>query len=125
VIDRWEYYGASGELLRVGGSSIGDGLQDIWVRVAGDERRVDTSTRRDGVVDRREIYRGDVLVRVEADTNHDGLPDTWQEFENGALRRLLLDERRRLGQPTRQVVYEPGGGVRVEALPEGGHAVPR
>lgn len=118
LVDRWEYYGADGNLLRIGGSSRGDGLEDTWVRTRGEERLVDISTRRDGRVDRREIYRGETLVRAESDTNHDSMTDRWEEFSNGAIARVLLDEERRLGRPTRRILYE-GGQARVETDADG------
>jgi hypothetical protein len=116
LVDRWEYYDASGSLLRIGGSSEGDGREDTWVRTAGDERHVETSTRRDGTVDRREIYRADRLLRAESDTNHDGLPDMWQAFEAGVLTELLVDDDKRHGRPTRRVVYAANGTARVDML---------
>ncbi len=116
VIDRWEYYGDSGELLRIGASSAADGREDTWVRTTGDERDVEISTRRDGTVDRREMYSAGRLVRVELDTDHDGLPDMWERFENGVVTELLLDEAKRDGRPTRRVVYGAGGTARVEIL---------
>jgi hypothetical protein len=115
-IDRWEYYGPSGELQRIGASTQLDGREDTWVRTAGGERHVEISTRRDGTVDRRESYRGETLVRTEADTNHDGLPDTWQEFSEGALVRLLLDESGRSGRPTRRIHYARDGTARIERI---------
>ena len=115
-IDRWEYYGPAGELLRLGSSTEGDGREDSWLLFSGDERHVDISTRRDGIADRRERYSGDELVGTQADTDHDGLPDTWEEFENGALARVLFDETKRVGRPTRRIVYAPGGGARVEQI---------
>jgi hypothetical protein len=118
VVDRWEYYSADGSLQRVGGSSRGDGLEDTWVRTRGDERLVDISTRRDGRVDRREIYRAETLVRVESDTNHDRMTDRWEEFSDGAIARVLLDEERRLGRPTRRILYE-GGQARIETDADG------
>jgi hypothetical protein len=121
-IDRWEYYGAGGELLRIGASTLADGREDTWVVLAGahgaqaDERRVDLSTRRDNTIDRRETYRGDTLVRAASDTNHDGLPDTWEEYSGGTLVRLLIDDDRRHGRPTRRIRYGPGGAAHVDAL---------
>jgi hypothetical protein len=112
VIDRWEYYDARGEVLRIGGSTQGDGREDMWVRVRGAARTVDISSTRDGRIDRRETYDGNVLVRTESDTDGDGVPDRWEEFEGGALARLLLDDEHR-GRPTRRVVYG-GEPVRVE-----------
>ena len=97
-VDRWEYYGANGELLRIGASSEDDGREDTWIRTSGGERHVDISTARDGVIDRREVYRGDTLVRVEFD-----------------------DTRR--GGPTRRIVYAGRGEARLEAIQkEDGHA---
>ncbi len=119
VIDRWEYYGANGELLRIGASSEGDGREDTWVRSSNAGQQVDISSRRDGIVDRREVYEGERLVRVESDTNHDGLPDLWEEFDGKAVARLLVDEDKRHGRPTRRLVYAPNGGVQVEALAVG------
>jgi hypothetical protein len=116
LVDRWEYYDASGSLIRLGGSSEGDGREDTWVRTSGDERQVDTSTRRDGTVDRREIYRRDRLLRAESDTNHDGLPDMWQAFDGGMLTELLVDDDKRHGRPTRRVVYGANGSARVDVV---------
>lgn len=122
VIDRWEYYGRSGELLRIGGSTQGDGREDTWVRIEGDRRLVDIATARDGRIDRREEYQGEALVRAELDTNHDGLPDRWEEFRGGALVRLLLDHEQRHGRPTRRIVYAAGGTARIEADDDGDEA---
>lgn len=92
-IERWEYFDQSGSLLRVGTSSAGDGIEDTWTWAAdaAGERRVDISRGRDGAIDRREVYRGDVLVRVEEDADRDGRADAWQVFENGRLREVRLD----------------------------------
>ena len=116
LVDRWEYYDAAGNLLRIGGSSEADGREDTWARVVGDERHVEISTRRDGTINRREVYRHDRLVRTESDTNHDGLPDMWEEFDRGAITALLVDDEKRHGRPTRRVVYGAGGTARIEML---------
>jgi hypothetical protein len=117
-IDRWEYYDQGGQLRRIGDASRRDGHEDTWVSTVDDQTWIERSTRRDGVVDRRELYRGDMLVRTESDTNRDGLPDTWEEFEGGALRVLLLDDDQRSGRPTRRIVYTRDG-TRVETDPDG------
>ncbi|MGH9349717.1 MAG: hypothetical protein ACRD26_20895 [Vicinamibacterales bacterium] len=119
LIDRWEYYGRDGELLRIGGSTRGDGREDMWVRTSGDERVVEISMRRDGVIDRREVYHGDTLVRAESDTNHDGLPDRWEDFRDGVVVRLMLDDERRYGRPTRRIVYDTQATARVETDADG------
>ena len=117
-VDRWEYYDANGELLRVGGSTRDDGREDRWVSRAGRETRIGYSTARDGVIDRREVFVNDVLVRTERDTNADGLADTWEQLESGRVATLLIDEDRRSGRPTRRLIYEKTG-VRVEVDPDG------
>jgi hypothetical protein len=123
-VDRWEYYGPDGQLLRVGGSTGHDGVQDSWAYRSGDDLRLDLSTRRDGVVDRREFYRANMLVRTETDSDHDGHMDTWEEYDGGRLARVLFDDRG-LGRPTRRLTYEPGGSVRVDVAPNGdGRFVP-
>ena len=122
AIDRWEYYGRNGALLRIGGSTQGDGREDTWIRVEGDRRLVDISTGRDGRVDRREVYEDETLIGTQLDTNHDGLPDRWEEFRNGALVRLLLDHEQQHGRPTRRIVYVAGETARIEADDDGGDA---
>jgi hypothetical protein len=118
VVDRWEYYDGSGALLRIGGSTEDDGREDTWVRSTGEERHVEIATGRDGFVDRREVYRGERLVRAESDSNRDGLPDRWETFEDGAVREVLLDDSKRDGRPTRRVVYGAGGAARIEVVNE-------
>jgi hypothetical protein len=117
-IDRWEYYDRDGRLRRVGTSNQHDGREDTWVLTDGNDRWIERSTRRDGVVDRRERYRGEQLISTETDTNHDGLPDTWEQFEGGALHVLMLDDEQRNGRPTRRIVYE-AAGARIEVDPDG------
>jgi hypothetical protein len=119
MIDRWEYYGRDGLLLAIGGSTRGDGREDTWVHVEGARRIVDISTGRDGRVDRRETYDGEMLVHTQVDTNHDGLPDRWEEFRNGALAYLLLDPDQRHGRATRRLVYSGRDTVRIEADEDG------
>lgn len=123
-VDRWEYYDEHGTLLRVGGSTQHDGVEDTWAYTSGDDVRLEISTRRDGVVDRREFYHANVLTKTESDTNHDGLMDTWEQYENGRLAVLLIDDGGH-GKPTRRLTYAPGGAVTVEADPSGeGHFLP-
>ena len=114
TIDRWEYYDRLGRLERVGTSSRQDGTEDTWLSTEGDETRMDVSTNRDGRVDRREFYRGDVLVRAESDSNGDGAIDSWERFENERLASIAVDEDKRAGQPTRRLRYAGDGSVHVE-----------
>ena len=110
-IERWEYFGDSGVLQVIGTSSAGDGVEDMWSWAAdeGGERRVDVSRGRDRVVDRREFYRGETLVRAEEDGNLDGLADKWEIFEDGRLAEVRLDTTRRTGRPDRRLRYDAAG----------------
>lgn len=117
--DRWEYYDDEGRLQRVGGSTAHDGIEDTWAYESNGEVRVDSSTHRDGRVDRREFYRADTLLRTETDTNEDGVMDRWEEYRQGRLAVVLIDEDKRSGRPTRRLEYERGGAVRVGADPDG------
>jgi hypothetical protein len=119
LVDRWEYYGRNGALLRIGGSTRDDGREDTWIHTEGDRRVVEISSMRDGRVDRREVYQGDALVGAESDTNHDGLPDRWDEFRDGAVVRVMLDEERRHGRPTRRIVYDGDRAARIETDADG------
>jgi hypothetical protein len=118
-LDRWEYYDAQGRLERVGASSQQDGTEDTWIYAVGEETRMDRSTQRDGRIDRREFYLRDVLVRAEADVNADGRFDSWEEYDNGRLAMLAVDEGTRSGRPTRRILYAADGSVRVEIDTDG------
>jgi hypothetical protein len=109
VVDRWEYYRVDGGLDRLGTSSESDGVEDTWVVQTGDQMRVDVSTHRDGIVDRRELHQGGALVRSEQDTNGDGRIDQWQRFERGRLRELLIDTTLASGEPDRRLLYADNG----------------
>jgi hypothetical protein len=109
-VDRWEYYRRDGQLDRLGSSSRGDGREDTWVIRTGNQMRVDTSTRRDGVADRHEFYEGGVLVRAEQDSDFDGRVDEWQRFDGGRLRELLIDTERS-GHPDRRLLYAANGSL--------------
>jgi hypothetical protein len=126
-IDRWEYYGADGVLVRLGRSSKNDGREDTWVTQSGYSMRVDISTRRDGFVDRREYHEQGALIRAEQDTNFDRLVDEWQEFDDGKLHVLLIDTEQRRGRPDRRLVYGLDGSLTgFETDPDGdGHFTPQ
>ncbi len=91
-IDRWEYFDANGALSAVGTASLNDGVEDTWVMTAPDgETHRARSSRRDRVMDRHEYFRGDVLLRVEEDTNSDGAIDKWDRYEGAVLREVAFD----------------------------------
>lgn len=118
-VDRWEYYGPSGDLVKLGTSSARDGVEDTWLFQAGQDRRMEMSTARDGVVDRFEFYRGPDLVRVETDVNRDGTIDHWEEYERGDLRVLRMDDEQHPGRPVRRLTYRDGAEPLLEVDPDG------
>lgn len=110
-IDRWEYVTPSGDLISVGTSSRGDGVEDRWTFVAEEAglRRVDIATGRTRHVDRREFFRETELVRAEEDSNEDGRPDKWEHYVDGRLRQVAFDTSRAAGRPDRRFSYDARG----------------
>ena len=83
-IDRWEYFDADGKVSTIGSSSRGDGVEDTWtspVATSAGETHIATSARRDRVRDRHAYYKEQTLLRVEEDTNGDGLINKWDRYE--------------------------------------------
>jgi len=120
-VDRWEYFDGQGALVRVGTSSLNDGLEDTWTWVAGTggEMRIDHARRRDRQIDRREFFRDAVLVRAEEDSNADGRPDRWDRYDGSILRQAEFDTTLTNGRANRRLIYDSGGRfLRVEADPE-------
>lgn len=112
-IDRWEYFDASAQLTQIGTSSANDGIEDTWTWVVpvNGEARIDRSQRRDRQIDRREFYRGDILVRVEEDMNADGLIDKWERLDSGRLVEVAFDTTLSRGRPDRRMTYDAEGRV--------------
>jgi len=120
-IDRWEYFDGRAALVRVGTSSLNDGIEDTWAWVVAidGETRVERSRRRDRQIDRREFYRGEVMVRAEVDSNADGRPDRWDRYEGTVLRQVEFDTTLSNGRPNRRLQYDEAGRfVRAETDPE-------
>ena len=94
-IDRWEYYGASQRLERVGFSRGHDGREDAWsyADAAGAIVRIEMSTNRDGRVTRTEHFDREALVRAEEDTDADGVVDKWEAYDRGRLTRVVIRHR--------------------------------
>lgn len=114
-VDRWEYYGADGTLERLGSSSQADGREDTWLLQNGVEARLEISTRRDGVIDRREVQRDGVVRATEQDSNFDGLVDQWATLDGGRMRELRVDTTLMRGRADRRLVYAADGALeRVE-----------
>jgi hypothetical protein len=97
-IDRWEHYATSGD----DGSSKGAGSRVL--------EKVETSTRTDGAITRRELYESGVLRRVEEDADADGRMDKWETWEGEVLQAIALDTTGR-GAPDRRLIYPAGGGA--------------
>lgn len=122
-VDRWEYFAADGTLSTIGSSSRNDGVEDTWTSTAvtaAGETHVATSTRRDRVRDRHTYYKGDSLVRIEEDTNGDGLIDKWDRYEGAVLREVSFDVSLSRGRADRRALYDARGrfiGVAID--PEG------
>ena len=109
-VDRWEYVDDAAALTHVGSSSANDGVEDTWQWAATDdgETRLDRAQYRDGVVDRREYFRQDVLVRAEEDANRDGLADKWETWASGVLVQAAFDTTFSTGRPNRRLHYDGG-----------------
>ena len=122
-IDRWEYFDEASALVKIGGASRGDGVEDMWtdaVPTAGGEVHVARSLQRDRRADRHEYFRGDVMVRSEDDTNADGRVDKWDRYEGAVLREVAFDTTFGATRPDRRVLYDAAGKfIAVEADPEG------
>lgn len=99
VAGRWEHYAdvrevGSGAIEKVEFALAGDEVMDAWAYYdeTGEVRRVEVSTRRDGVVDRWEQYWNGALVRVEADRDRDGRVHHWSTFSGGILESMQSDD---------------------------------
>jgi len=105
-IDRWEYYGPSQKLERVGFSRADDGNVDAWAVQGPDGAvaKVEISTKRDGKVNRTELYEKGSITRAEEDTDADGRVDKWEQYESGALVSVSFDTTKS-GRPTTTIDY--------------------
>jgi hypothetical protein len=129
TLDRWEYYDASGVLVKVGFSRRNDGIPDAWAfsDSEGKLTRVEiSSTADESRIDRWEHFDGSsalpiggsaVPTRVEEDTNADGRPDMWETYENGLLKSASFDENRD-GRPDRRLTYNGSALVQIESEPD-------
>jgi hypothetical protein len=129
-VERWDFYGAEGELEKVGFSRLNDGVMDAqaFYTPSGELARMEVSTKRDGTFDRIELYVDGVLTRSSEDTNGDGRPDKWDEYRplasagaqaEYAVTATAFDDSGS-GRPERRFVYGEGGVIqRVELDPDG------
>jgi hypothetical protein len=110
TLDRWEYYGDKGELLKVGFSRKKDGKPDAWAYSGADNKveRVEiSSTGDEHKLDRWEHYDAAGLVHAEEDTNGDGRIDKWEAYAGGVLKSAAFDENGD-GKPDRRLTYANG-----------------
>lgn len=121
TIDRWEYYGDKGELLKVGFSRKKEGKPDAWAYSGADHTVVErieiSSTADEHRIDRREHYGAAGLVSAEDDTNHDGRVDKWETYAAGALKTAAFDENGD-GKPDRRLTYANGQLTLIESEPD-------
>ena len=130
-VDRWDFYGADRRLEKVGFSRQNDGVMDaVAYYDAGDVlSRMEISTQRDGRFDRIERYSNGRLTMSADDTNGDGRPDKWDEYEptsassrqqaEYSIVSTSFDDTGR-GRPDRRFVYGPNGTIaRVELDADG------
>lgn len=110
-VDRWEYFDGQASLVRVGTSSMADGVEDTWTSPASPngESQVARSRHRDRAVDRREVVLEGVVLRAEDDTNADGRPDKWDIHEGGVIREARFDTTLSRGRANRRLVYDGQG----------------
>jgi len=118
-IDRWEYYDANAQLVKVGFSRRDDGKPDAWAYGTGDKlERVDVSSVADETkVDRWERYENGALVSAAEDVNKDGAPDKWETYEGGEMKTAAFDENGD-GKPDRRFTYAGGTLVSIETAPD-------
>jgi hypothetical protein len=123
-IDRWEYYGDTGRLVKVGFSRKDDGKPDAWAYSGADGRveRIEVSSAGDEhKIDRWEHYDVAGLTAAEEDQDGDGTVDKWETYEGGALKTVAFDENHD-GKPDRRLTYQAGALVLIETQPDGaGH----
>jgi hypothetical protein len=122
-IDRWEYFDGDGKVSTIGSASRNDGVEDTWTSTAATatgETHIATSSKRDRVRDRHAFYKGQTLLRMEEDTNGDGLIDKWDRYEGPVLREVGFDVTFSRGRPDRRSLYDAQGRFTgVEVDPEG------
>lgn len=119
-MDRWEYYGAKGKLLKVGFSRRDDGTPDSWAYSGADGKveRIEIShTSDEKQISRWEFYKGEVLDRAEEDTNADARPDKWETYKDGAVVTAAFDENGD-GRPDRRFTYDGSALAFIESEPD-------
>lgn len=120
-VDRWEYYGPDGRLVKVGYSRGDTGVADAWAFQGRDGRveRIEmSSTAEETRIDRWEFHDAQGLSRAEEDVDGDGVVDKWETFRDGRLVMAAFDEDGD-GKPDRRLTYDGGELVLIESDPDG------
>ena len=134
IVDRWEYYGDHGELVRAGWARAADPCAataasllkpDAWAYMGPDGKtarieylEVSAITGQEVVV-RREFYEHDKIVRAEEDSFGDGVIDQWETYIDGKRHTVELDDGHD-GVPDRRLTYDTSGAlVLIESAPDG------
>ena len=121
-IEKWEYHGDDGTVIKVALSREKNGKADIWMYPGPDRTlaRAEISSEQDeSKIDRWEWYEGEQLVRAEEDASGDGVVDKWETHRGGSLATMMLDEDYD-GSPDRRLTYGEGGRLlTIESEPDG------
>jgi hypothetical protein len=105
--DRWEYY--SNQTVTAGEVGQSPSVIDHAEEANGPDK----------TITRREFYVGGVIRRVVDDTNFDGRPDKWEQYDQGVLQRVDLDLVGR-GVASQRLNYDAAGRVTsVQSDPDG------
>lgn len=105
--DRWEYYGSASMAAAGGGTAAN--VIDHAEEANGPDR----------TITRREFYADGMIRRVVDDTNLDGRPDKWEQYDHGVLASVEMDLLGK-GFPTQRLRYNASGEViAVETDPDG------
>ena len=121
-IEKWEYHGDDGTVIKVAVSREKNGNADTWMYPGPDGKlaRAEMSSEQDeSKIDRWEWYEDEQLVRAEEDASGDGKVDKWETWRGEALATVMLDEDYD-GSPDRRLTYGDGGRlVSIESEPDG------
>ena len=116
--DRWEDYDPAGRLVKVGVSRKHNGHPDLWLTPGPNDLPIkkEYDDNGDMKIDRVEVLRAGLVVRVEIDSDGDGKMDRFQDWSTGHLASEDLDTNAD-GVADRRVVYDTNGRVlRLETL---------
>lgn len=121
-IEKWEFHGDDGRVVKVAISREKNGVPDAWMYPGpdGEPSRAEMSSEQDeSKIDRWEWYEDGLLVRAEEDASGDGRVDKWETYRGGAIVFVELDEDYD-GRADRRLTYGAAGQLRtIESEPDG------